>query len=70
MTRRTVTVQVGWLWILLGLVLIAAALAWALRPEPTINNHRIRLACAQYAAWDLAGWASICRDAGYQQENP
>jgi hypothetical protein len=68
--KRTITVQVGWLWILLGLVLIAAALAWALRPEPRIDPARIRLACAEYAAWDLAGLASICRDAGYQQENP
>ena len=68
--KRTLTIQVGWLWILLGLVLIAAALAWALRPEPRIDPARIRHACAEYAAWDLAGLASICRDAGYQQETP
>ena len=68
--KRTITVQVGWLWIILGLLILAAALAWALRPEPRIDNQRIRHACAEYAAWDLSGWASICRDAGYQQETP
>lgn len=47
-------------------ILAAAALAvWWQRPS--IDPARIRTACAQYAGLDLAGWASICRDAGYQQ---
>jgi hypothetical protein len=35
-----------------------------------IDPARIRAACAQYAGLDLAGWAAICADAGYQQTTP
>jgi hypothetical protein len=54
-----------------ALVLLVTCAAW-LWPHPSVDPHyvdpaRIRVACQMYAGYDLAGFASICRDAGYQQ---
>jgi hypothetical protein len=56
-----------------ALVLLIMLVAW-IRPHPSVDPHyvdpaRIRVACQQYAGYDLAGFASICRDAGYQQRS-
>ena len=71
-TTRTVTIQVG--WVALALVLVAVALLVLLvrrpvapAPPPGIDPARVRVACQQYAALDLSGWAGICADAGYQE---
>lgn len=56
-------------WVLVAVLVLTAAglLVWWHRPRPGIDPARIYRACAEYAGLDLAGWAAICRDAGYQQ---
>jgi lysylphosphatidylglycerol synthetase-like protein (DUF2156 family) len=70
--QRSITVHVGWLVLAVVLVLVVLFALLVRRPAapppPTIDPERIRAACQQYAGMDLSGWASICRDAGYQQQ--
>jgi hypothetical protein len=66
-----ITIRVGWLALAAVLVLVALFVLAVRRPAAApvvgVDPARVRAACAQYAALDLSGWASVCRDAGYQQ---
>ena len=63
MTHRVWQAVVLLIWVTL---FVMTLIIW-FRPRPAIDPARIRVACAQYAGLDLSGFATICRDAGYQQ---
>ena len=55
--------------IIIFLLVVAISFqVWILtKPPRGIDNGRIWTACAEYANLDLSGWASLCRDAGFQE---
>ena len=59
-----------WRWLMLAAMVALVLAVLALQQPNRIDPARIRAACEQYAALDLAGFARICADAGYQQTAP
>jgi hypothetical protein len=73
-TRRrgwSLEITLGWVAVIVGAAVAGLLVGLWLRaddpPAPAIDPSRIYDACQQYASLDLSGWATICRDAGFQQ---
>jgi hypothetical protein len=65
-TRRTITIHVGWL-VLAGIIAAVVIAFRLLSPDPVIDPADVREVCAAYAALDLSRLAPLCVAAGYQQ---